>query len=294
MNFKEGSYKNNNWKIYNEDCIITLSESISKNSVDCIITSPPYFHKRNYSKKGVNFGNKAKYTIKKFNKSDTNKSEIGNCLEIEKYYLELEEVFKGCFRVLKNDRFMFLNINKLRANKKTIDISGKVIESAEKAGFVHRDTIIWIKENPVPLVPNASQYYLWDGWEYLLLFAKGNPKLKIDKFVKNSKIIKCPHCGMISENINNGKPNYFYSYIGFYGNKKEHKQKNHPGVFSPILPKYAFSISTLEGDTLLDPFAGSGTTLIEGLKENRNVIGCELDEKIFNELSKRLENNYFI
>ena len=291
MNFREGNYEGNNWTIYNEDCRKTLSESINENSVDCIITSPPYFRKRIYSKKGTNLGNKAEYAIKKFTESDANKNEIGNCKKIEDYYLELEEVFKGCYRVLKNDKFMFININKLRINKKTIDISGKVIEFAEKVGFVHRDTIIWIKENPVPLAPNASRYYLWDGWEYILLFAKGRSTLDISKFIKNSKNIKCPHCGMISENIRNGKPNYFCSYVGFYGNKMTHKKKNHQGVFPATLPKYAFSISTLEGDTILDPFAGSGTTLIEGLKEKRNVIGCELDENIFSELSKRIENS---
>lgn len=287
MNFREGSYKGNSWIIYNQDCRKILSKSIDENSVDCIITSPPYFRKRSYSKKGINLGNKAKYTVKKFTVSDSNKSEIGNCKKIEDYYLALEEVFEGCYRVLKNDKFMFININKLRINKKTIDISGKVIEFAEKVGFVHRDTIIWIKENPVPLAPNASQYYLWDGWEYILLFAKGNSTLDISKFIKNSMNIRCPHCGMTSENIKKGKPNYFCSYVGFYGNKMDHKKKDHPAVFPPTLPKYAFSISTLEGDTILDPFAGSGTTLIEGLKENRNVIGCELDKNIFSKLSQK-------
>jgi len=289
MVLKEGIYKGNSWTIYNEDCRKLLSETIVKNSIDCIITSPPYFQKRNYSKKGTNTGNKANYTIKKFTVLNVNKNEIGNCNNIEDYYLELQEVLRGCYSVLKNDKFMFLNINKLRINKKTIDISGKVIEFAEKIGFVHRDTIIWVKENPVPLAPNASQYYLWDGWEYILLFAKGNPKLDISKFIKNSKNNKCPNCGKISRITKNGRPNYFCSYIGFYGNKMEHKKKNHQGVFPATLPKYAFSISTSEGDTILDPFAGSGTTLIEGLSENRNVIGCEYDKNIFLELNKRIE-----
>ncbi|APC39284.1 DNA-methyltransferase [Clostridium estertheticum] len=294
MIFREGNYKGNTWSIYNEDCRKVLSETVCKNSVDCIITSPPYFQKRNYSKKGTNIGNKANYTIKKFTKLDATKNEIGNCKKIEDYYLELEAVFNGCYRVLRNDKFMFININKLRMDKKTIDISGKVIEFAEKAGFVHRDTIIWIKENPVPLAPNASQYYLWDGWEYILLFAKGSPKLDISKFIKNSRNYKCPNCGVTNKITKNGRPNYFSSYIGFYGNNMGYKKKNHQAVFPASLPKYAFSISTVKGDTILDPFAGSGTTLIEGLNENRNVIGCEYDKNTFNKLTERIDNNYQI
>lgn len=290
MEFKDGIYNDIKWTIYNEDCIQILSKVIYENSIDCIITSPPYFQKRIYNKNGKELGNRAKYSIKKYNKFEANINEIGNCKNINDYIVELEDVLKGCYRVLKKDKFLFLNINKIRKEKRTIDISGKIIESAERVGFIHRDTIIWIKENPTPLAPNASQYYLWDGWEYILLFTKGTPKLDLGKFVNNSKNIQCKSCGNTMKYIKNGKPNYFLSYVGFYGNKKEHKKKNHQGVFPPTLPIYAFSIATKEGDTILDPFSGSGTTLIEGLKGKRNVIGCELHKNIYEDLIRRIEN----
>jgi DNA modification methylase len=278
----DGRIGNNTWTIYPKNCIEALKR-IKENSIDCIITSPPYANSRAYGEMGREEGNKGNYRFSRYGQSLDN--EIGFGQSTEEYFDSLEEVFKSLYRVLKKNRCFFINVDKIRRNFMTFDISYEIINRAKKQGFVHRDTIIWIKSNPRPLLRKAKPYYLDDGWEYLLLFTKGKAVLNRENYVPFTNSYECESCKNKIIVTKKTQPNYFQTNIGF---TEESLKSLHPAKFPLALPNFALSLCTKEGDTILDPFAGIGTSLVAGLKKKLNVIGCEINMKYCNAAIKEI------
>ena len=127
-------------------------------------------------------------------------------------------------------------------------------KEAEKAGFVFQNLLCWIKNNVTP-----TQYYM-QGVEFILMLSK-RPARAIN---------------------NRGTKNYFI-IDNIIGNKLHPTQK-------PVeLMKILIENSTDEGDTVLDPFAGSGSTLIAAIQSKRNYIGFEIDEEYYNITKQRIK-----
>lgn len=278
MEIAQGIVKKCTWKVYKGNCLDTLRNMGDKNElVDCIVTSPPYFNRRSYGAPPKCDGNIAKWLYASPGKPI--EGEIGNSNDKDKYIEDIGKVLEQCYRVLKNDKLMFINIANTHKNLELLDFSSKFIDCAKNAGFIHWDTIIWVKENPMPPGTHGG-YYLAQGWEYILAFRKGK-KVQIDSStIKIKTHFKCKKCG--EENYLDSKitPNYLYSYIGCYG-RKLNKTISHPAIFPIDIPEYCLGIATKEGDVVLDPFVGSGTTLIAGIEQGLNVIGCELVPEIY-------------
>jgi modification methylase len=267
----EGRIRNNSWTIYPYDNRKALQQ-LKDNSVDCILTSPPYLNSRAYGELGREEGNQAKYNMPRSGNPMIN--EIGFGQSFEDYFNSLEEVFKQCFRVLKNNKWFFVNVNKIRDNLTTFDISHEVVRRVTLQGFSHRDTIIWIKNNPRPLLPTSKPYYLDDGWEYILMFSKGKAIINRENYLPMSLDFKCVSCKTVNKLVKKSRPNYFHTNIGFTENRLS---SDHPAKFPLALPNFIFSLCTKQGDLILDPFAGVGTSLVAGLYNNLNVIGCEIN-----------------
>lgn len=278
MSVSEGKIKGCKWKIYLGSCLDVLKNMVDKNElVDCIVTSPPYFNRRSYGAKPKTDGNIAKWLYATPGKSM--EGEIGNSNDKEKYIKDIEEVLELCYKVLRNDKLIFINIANTHEKLELLDFSSNFIEGAKKAGLIHWETIIWIKSNPMPPGMHKN-YYLAQGWEYILAFRKGE-KVNIDSTnIKIKTHFKCENCEMDNYVDSKITPNYVYSYVGCYG-RQTHKIISHPAIFPIDIPKYCLSIATKEGDTILDPFVGSGTTLIAGIEQELNVIGCELVKEIY-------------
>lgn len=285
MEMAQGIVKGCSWKVYLGNCLDIMKSMIDKNElVDCIVTSPPYFNRRSYGGKPKIDGNIAKWLYASL--GNPIEGEIGNSNDKYKYIKDIEEVLKLCYRILKDDKLIFVNIGNTHEKLELLDFSSKFIEEAKKAGFIHWDTIIWIKSNPMPPGKHKN-YYLAQGWEYILVFRKGK-KVNIDSSnIKIKTHFKCKNCEQ--ENYLNSEitPNYVYSHIGCYG-RKYNKIVSHPAIFPIDIPKFCLSIATKQKDTILDPFVGSGTTLIAGLEQGLNVVGCELVPEIYQALTKEM------
>ncbi|RXI40137.1 DNA-methyltransferase [Clostridium tetani] len=283
MEIAEGIVKGCSWKVYLGNCLDIMKNMVGKNElVDCIVTSPPYFNRRSYGAKPKIDGNIAKWLYA--NPGKPIEGEIGNSNDKDKYIKDIGEVLKLCYRVLKDDKLIFINIGNTHEKLELLDFSSNFIEGAKKAGFIHWDTIIWIKGNPMPPGKHKN-YYLAQGWEYILVFRKGK-KVNIDSTnIKIKTHFKCKNCE--EENYLNSEitPNYVYSYIGCYG-RQYTRIVSHPAIFPIDIPKFCLSIATKQEDTILDPFVGSGATLIAGLEQGLNVIGCELEPEIYQELTE--------
>lgn len=125
------------------------------------------------------------------------------------------------------------------------------------------DILVWIKTNPIPIYNN---HYLKDK-EYCLYF-RG----------KEGAYCRPPSVDMAKT--------YSFQEI----NAKDKKMYNHPTIKPINMIAKSIINSSREGDTILDPFMGSGTSGVACVRNNRNFIGMEINQTFFNLAKQRIEN----
>ncbi len=162
----------------------------------------------------------------------------------------------------------------------------------KEIGFNLHDTMIWQKTNPMPKV-KTKRYF--DVFEYMFIFSKGQPK------TFNPIMVDCKLGGKTynstAKNIGgeNGR-----THKTFILNNKRYKNNiweiaiaqnktGRPAVFPEQLANDHIISWSDEGDTVFDPFMGSGTTGKMAILNNRNFIGIELVEEYFNIAKERID-----
>jgi site-specific DNA-methyltransferase (adenine-specific) len=213
-------------------------EEILDKSIHLIITSPPYWQLKDY---GV-------------------ENQIGFNDSYESYINHLNLVWSECFRVLHDGCRLYINIGDQFARSvyygryKIIPIRTEIIKFCETIGFDYMGAIIWQKPTTMNTTGGAtimgSFPYPRNGiikidYEFILIFKKpGNPPKVSKEFKEKSKLSK--------EEWNE----YFYGHWNFNGEK----QTEHLAMFPEELPKRLIKMFSFVGDTILDPFLGSGTS----------------------------------
>ena len=239
-------------KIYNMDCMEAL-KLIDDKSVDCIITSPPYWKGFEYE---AYFNSYKQY--------------------LDWCYLWIKEVK----RVLKPNGNFWLNV----INDSEITIRAfEILQIAINQMWKLHDTIIWYRYNQQPA--NTTRQ-LTNQCEYLFLLrhtSRGIVLNKQETYKKLSYIFKTKNVGNVWEiPFNSGKKG-----SNKFGRKETKSKFGHSG-FPIELPKTCILLSTKENDTVLDLFVGSGTTACACIDEKRNFIGIELDQKSCEIAEKRI------
>lgn len=213
-------------------------DNISDGSINVVITSPPYWDLKDYFKKG----------------------QIGQ--ESYKTYLKrLYKVWEGCYKKLSPDGSLWLNINIRTKNGKVILIPRDLVLQCKKIGFHYKGILIWHKSSGIP----THDKNIVDRHEYVLVFSKSKT-LKINSTISDYKDYK-------NEKINGG---LFWNINRKAGSVGKHFI--HPAIYPNGLVSRIVKITTTVNDTVLDPFLGSGTTLIASVLEGRNCIGYEYNE----------------
>ncbi len=268
-NYKQISHKINKNKIdkpllLEGDSEFTLSK-LPENSVQLVFTSPPYYNAREYS----------------------------DYHSYQDYLEKIGKVFKECYRVIEDGRFLIVNVSPVITKR-----PGREFESIrypihfdyhkilEEAGFYFVDEIIWIK--PESCVKNRI-----GGYQQTRKALSYKPNCITESILVYRK--KCSF--LLDKNINEYKnyDRFIDEQIDtsncWYINPRS--DKNHPAVFPEELCRRVLKYYSFEGDTVLDPFAGSGTLGKVAFKMNRIPIMCEMDETYIS-LIKRGEINYDI
>lgn len=220
---------------------------IEDNTIDLMITSPPYWNLKNYFKKG----------------------QIGH-ESYDKYLERIHKVWQETFRVLKNSGNMWININTRKRNKIPILIPRDIIIQCKKIGFLLKEIIIWHKSSGIPV----NKQNIVDRHEYLLWFTKTN----------NFKINNIGFNDYKNIHLSNGQIWNINRKAGSVG-----KDFIHPAIYPNKLVERIINICSDEGDVILDPFLGSGTTAISALNNNRNSVGYEYAEIFHNVIKYRID-----
>jgi site-specific DNA-methyltransferase (adenine-specific) len=252
----------NKLELYNGD-----SEEILKNipdeSIDLVVTSPPYDNLRSYMG-------------------------IGDTWNHNKFCKIASELY----RVIKTGGIIVWVVNDKTEKGSETGTSFRQALHFMDIGFNLNDTMIWQKTNPMPQVkqPRYNQVF-----EYMFVFSKGTPK------TFNPIMEPCKCAGQIYDSTcKNMGGESGRTHKTFNVNKEKVKSNvwniavaqnktSHTAVYPiQIALDHIYSWSN-EGDVVLDPFMGSGTTGLAALQLNRRFIGIEMVEDYFNLSKDRIE-----
>ena len=232
-------------------------KQIKDKSVHLIITSPPYWQLKDYG----------------------DENQIGFNDSYEEYINNLNLVWKECNRVLADGCRMCINIGDQFARSvyygryKVIPIRTEIIRFCEMLGMDYMGAIIWQKATTMNTsgggavmgsFPYPRNGILKMDYEFILIFKKlGNAPKPTEQQKQNSTITKSEW------------NEYFSSHWNFNGVK----QLGHIAMFPEELPKRLIKMFSFVGETVLDPFLGSGTTSLAARNLGRNSIGYEINKE---------------
>lgn len=253
-------------------------KSYSDGYFNLIVTSPPYADAR-----------KSHY-------------ESINTEEYPDFFLSFHDEF---WRVLADDGSFILNIKDKVVNGVRNRYVWKTIMALEEKGWRCVDDYLWLKPNAMPgYWPNR----LRDEWEYCFHLTK-NKKFKmyqdaVKKPIGDWADVRLSNLnGKSAERHNSENDSGFGRDLRNWVNKDfvlpgntikvpvVGKNMGHPAVFPTALPDFFIKLFTSSGDKVLDPFAGSGTTGIAAIENNRDVVLIDLKEEYINLIKTRL-NQY--
>lgn len=240
-----------------------ILKTVDDNSIDLIITSPPYADRRIYTYGGI-------------------KPE-----DYVEWFLPISEQL---LRVLKLDGTFILNIKEKAENGERHTYVLELILAMRKQGWLWTEEFIWHKKNCYPgKWPNRFR----DAWERLLQFNKTKQfkmyqdavmvpvgewaKNRLKRLSETDKTRDDSKSGSgFGKNIANWLDRDYAYPTNVLHMATECNYKNHSAVFPEVLPEWFIKLFTKEHDWVLDPFLGSGTTVRVAKRMCRNSIGIEI------------------
>ncbi len=242
-------------------------DELKAESIDLVITSPPYWQLKDYG----------------------SENQIGYNDSYENYINNLNLVWNECYRVLSPGSRLCINIGDQFARAvyygryKVIPIRTEIIKFCETTGFDYMGAIIWQKKTTSNTTGGASLMgsypYPKNGivsidYEFILLFKKLGDAKKPEKEIKE-----------MSKMTKEEWKTFFDGHWAFGGAR----QDGHIAMFPEELPKRLIKMFSFVGDTVLDPFLGSGTTSLASKNLNRNSVGYEINSDYIQYIKAKLD-----
>lgn len=233
--------------LLNGDCLKVM-RTIPEDSIDCIITDPPYnlglfMHNRNTN-------------LKKMRENQFAYAGWDN-MEYKKWKTSMAKFMAQCARVSKKRASLIVFMSVIKV--------ADIIEVAEKYGFYYKTTGVWHKTNPMPRNMNIHFVNSTECWIYFIYKGTSgtfnNNGVVLHDFLESSV---CP--------------------------ASEKKHGNHPTQKPLSILNTLITTLTNDGDIILDPFMGSGSTCVSAALNNRRYIGIELEPSYYQIANDRIIN----
>ena len=249
-------------KLMQGDCLDLMKEMVDE-SIDLTVTSPPYDNLRMYN------GHAQQWSFEKF-----------------------KDIAQELYRITKKGGLIVWVVNDSTKNGNESATSFRQILHFKEIGLNLHDTMIWHKPNCFNF---GSNNCYTQSFEYMFILSKSKPKT-----INLLKDIPCKNANKVMKGArkhSDGTRDKVPDFIC-----KEYKKRHnvwdinvsnnsfgHPAVFPLQLAKDHILSWSNEGDLVLDPFMGSGTTGVACKELGRSFIGFEIDENYFNIAKERIE-----
>jgi len=243
-------FGNDSIQIYNDDILIT--NCIDEETVDLIVTSPPY-------NVDIKYG------------SHDDKMDYGKYLNFTREWL------LKCYKWVKYDgRFCFnIPLDKNKGGQQSV--CADITTIAKKIGWKYHSTIIWNEQN-------ISRRTAWGSWlSASAPYVIAPVEVIVVLYKKDWKKISGSRKSDINKNEFLEWTNGVWNFMG-----ESKKRIGHPAPFPIELPRRCIKLFSFEEDNILDPFLGSGSTLIACAQTNRKGIGIEIDKNYCKLAKQRL------
>ncbi len=224
---------------------------IPDETIKLVITSPPYWDLKDYFKEG----------------------QIGQ-ESYSKYLSRLKNVWRECYNKLSPEGTFWLNINIRVKNNKVILIPKDFVKQCREIGFHYKGILIWHKSSGIP----THDKNIVDRHEYVLVFSKAPTMALNESFRSYSDYLNMDINGGVFWNINRKAGSVGKHYI-------------HPAIYPNELVSRIIQSASSVGDIILDPFLGSGTTLIASILESRCCYGVEFNEGFKDLILSRIQTD---
>ena len=249
--------------VYVSDCL-PFMQGMDSNSVDMVLTSPPYDNLRKY----------------------------------DGYSFDFFPIARELYRIMKEGSVMVWIVGDQTVDGSETGESFRQALGFMDVGFKLHDTMIYVKDSRYP---QKNRYA--SSFEYMFILTKGNIKtfnpLKrktlntgMNKFITN----RTPE-GELKENYYTStyeSPlfNVWYYSSGFMKTTKDVEAYEHPAIFPDQLAGDHILSWSNKGDIVFDPFCGSGTTCKMAKRYGRNYIGCDISERYIEIARNRIDNTF--
>ena len=247
---------------------------LAPNSIHLVVTSPPY------------------WTLKEYNKSDGQMGDIG---DYETFLTQLDRVWKACYdalvpggRVVCVVGDVCLSRRKNAGEHVVVPLHSSIQEHCRHLGFNNLAPIIWYK------IANAAYEANGNGAGFLGKPYEPNSVIKNDIEIilmqRKPGGYRSPSVATRILSVISAE-NYQVWFQQIWTGVTGASTKQHPAPYPLELAERLIRMFSFVGDTVLDPFMGTGTTNVAATKWGRNSIGVEIDPHYFEMAAKRIEND---
>jgi DNA modification methylase len=231
-------------RLYCGDC--RRMGELSDGTIHLVVTSPPYWDIKNYRAEG----------------------QIGLGQSYQEYLTELSSVMRECFRVLRPGRFLVIVIGTRISDGELRHIPADLIELMPSIGFTLRKEIIWVK-------PKGTQG-LWQRGT--TQFLKDKPYVgELNINIQHEFVLFFQRQGEATFDRSQRLSERFIKEVSWsVWDLPVNRSKGHPAPFPVEIPERAIQLYSAPGETVLDPFIGSGTTALAARRLGRRCVGYEI------------------
>lgn len=246
---------------------------LPNNTIDLIITSPPYFNIKDYAKNGTQTETHSSKT----------KGQIGDINDYEHFISELQLVWNECERVLKPNGKLIINTPLMpmkkgdfstHYNRHIFDLNSDIQQSIlrkKNTDFYLYDTYIWNRTNTSKKLmfgsyPYPRNFYAQNTSEFITIYVKDGIPLSVSQDIKEKSRLTEKEWTEYTKQI----------WDIPIPNKNDIAFGKHSALMPEEIVRRCIKLFSFYGDIILDPFTGSGTTLKVAKELKRNYVGYEI------------------